>query len=328
MFIGALRLCSMTALWWAVLWYVLPLDFSALSNSAMLGLHAAPPLLAEAAWFAFKRLRTLRAKRAKEAAEKTGEAKKQAETGTVSAAREEALRHRRAHAECRALWLEMAGISDWLEKTPQRCTLFERSGNDVRGAGSKAVLTKALQQIFESVLDDEPLIWLPVYLVPGNDPGDDARRLEWIEQAWRQTAAARGIETRPRCALLPGEGALAGRVIDLFENDPELPALILLGMDSLLADGTDDADDDTEAVDDPPRRAPGHAVAAMLLSRPGLVLPADMKIAPERKEAGIYTPYWERGDLSTGPSVAGWGTTMARAAARTFLPVTPALLPV
>jgi hypothetical protein len=317
LFTGLLRLCSITGLWWAALWYVLPLDLRTLSTPALLGLHAGPPLLTEAAWFAFKRLRALRVKKAKEAAEKTGETQKQAETEAARLAREEAMRHRRAHAECRALWLDVTKTPDWMADAPKQCTLSERAADEVRGSGSQAVLGGALQRIFEAILENGLLAWLPVYLIPGNDPDSDARRLEWLERAWRQAATVKvsGGEAPPRLGMLPGEGTVTARAITLFENNPELPALLLLGMGSPLADDAADEPEAPEAADDSPKQtAPGHAVVAALLSRPGLALPKDLEIAAveERKKISAYAPYWERANVSVERPVPGWGGMPAK----------------
>jgi hypothetical protein len=306
MLIGLLRLCLMAGLWCAALWYALPLDLAALSPPDLVGLHVAPPLLAEAAWFAFKRIRAARAEKAKDAAEKTAEAEKQAEIEAAEVAREEALRRRRAYVECRALWLEVIKIPDWLKEVPTQCSLVERQVQEVQGRRSETVLLRALQEVFEVVLSNEPLAWLPVYLLAGRDLENDARRLKWLRQAWQKAAVVRGTETRCQCEMLPGEGAVAERVISMFESDSELPALILLGMDSPLVEelgGAEEADGDLQQ-----RNVQGHAIVAALLSRPGLALPEDMKAAAvEHKEADDYTPYWERGDMSAARSAAGWG---------------------
>ncbi|MDR0702780.1 MAG: hypothetical protein LBF61_10345 [Azoarcus sp.] len=309
-----LRLCLMTALWCAALWYALPLDLNALSIPALLGVHAAPPLLAEATWFVFKRIRTSHAERAKKAAEKSGEAEKQSESEAARVAAEKALCRRRAHVECRALWLEVTGMPEWLEDMPPQCTLIERQPEDVRGTGNAAALSRALQGIFEAILGTEPLAWLPVYLLSGDDPENDMQRLEWLRRAWQKAAAVCGAEAPLKCGILPGEGLVAGRVIALFESDPELPALMLLGMDSPLAEETREMDDVEETGGDSQKLGgPGHAVAAVLLSRPGLVLPEDAKIAATgRKEADDYTPYWERSEVGAPGPAAGWGGMPAR----------------
>jgi hypothetical protein len=318
MLIGALRLCLITGLWWAALWYALPLDLQAQSIPNLVGLHVAPPLLMEVAWFAFKHIRSRLAKRAEKRAKDSDAAQKKSAAETAHAARVETLRLRRAHAQCRAIWLEVPVIPDWLAETPEQCVLFERAKEEVQGAGSEAVLPDALQQMFEAVLNNKPLAWLPVYLIPGSHPGDDARRLAWLGQAWRKAAAVSGIEISPRCVMLPGVGTLAERVINLFESDADVPALILLGMDSPLAEWSEwseDAGDDADAESDepPPQNVPGHAIAAVLLSRPGLVLPEGMQIvAAERKKTDDYTPYWERGDLNADRSLAGWGGMPAK----------------
>jgi hypothetical protein len=154
------------------------------------------------------------------------------------------------------------------------------------------------------MLGNDSLAWLPVYLLAEGNSENDARRIGWLKRAWQ--LAMRGTETSLKCGILPGEGAIVERVIAMFESDPELPALILLGMDSLLAEEPGDA----EETDDDSRQqnAPGHAVVAVLLSRPGLALPEDMKAAAvEHKETDDYTPYWERGNMSAARPAAGWG---------------------
>jgi hypothetical protein len=170
------------------------------------------------------------------------------------------------------------------------------------------VVSDALRQIFESMFDEEYLAWVPIYLVPGHK--DDVQRLKLIAQTWQEAAEICGIETRCQCGILPGKGGVAERVIDLFENDSEVPALILMGMDSPLSDemgGMEGMDDDDDA-DAKPKPSAGHAVVAMLLSRPGLKLPRDASAAAsaEKKDVGVYTPYWERGDMSEH-LVPGWG---------------------
>ena len=303
MLIGVLRLCLVAGLWCLVLWYVLPVDLSALSIPALIGAHIGPPLLVEVGWFAFKRIRVARAKKKEALAEKTGEASKQAEIDSARAAREAELRHRRAYAECRKLWLDIVGDPTLLEGVPGgQFMLSARQG--VPGSGSKTVLPAALRNVFESMLSEEYSAWLPIYLVPGHR--DDAQRLKWIAQTWQEAAAIHGIETRCQCAMLPGKGSVTDRVIDLFENDSEIPALILMGVDSPLADGTGSPNDD-EADADPKQSAPlGHAVVAVQLNRPGLGLPDIKAASAERKAAGVYTPYWERGDMSARLAT-GWG---------------------
>jgi hypothetical protein len=98
----------------------------------------------------------------------------------------------------------------------------------------------------------------------------------------------------------------------LFDRDPTLPALVLLGLDSPLGAGPKR---DVLSGAAGPRARAGHAVAAMLFSRPGLTLTGTESGRDHGQD--IYTPYWEHGHgRKAGPSY--WS--------RIPLPLAPGLL--
>ncbi|WP_255992271.1 hypothetical protein [Chitinolyticbacter albus] len=315
MFLNALRFGGITGLWWALVWYVLPIDLRQLSVPSLVLLHIGPPLLFSAAWSVFKRVRTSRAAKAAEAAAAAQAAEQQAKVDAAKAAHEAELKRRRTHVECRAVWSAMPKVPDWHEGDPAQCLMLEQDQAEVAGVGREAALAPSLQQVFEAaLLQSEAVAWLPIHVLPGRDL-DGVTQLELVKQAWQQAVVACGIEqvpAQPDCKFLPGSEQVADRVIALFENDPSLPAMVLLGLDSPLGDEPEDDDfaDEPDAETLALRRhigKPGHAVAAVLLSRPGLVTFVDPDAGlAERNSDDPYTPYWEQ-DHGREASSAQWG---------------------
>jgi hypothetical protein len=166
---------------------------------------------------------------------------------------------------------------EWLEASPE--------------GGADAAPTSSLREIFSGALSQcASLAWLPTYCLPGQGAGENAVRQEMIRQARLHALGMAGIENPsppPDCAILPGSGGLEDRIIALFEDDPALPAAILIGMDSSLVDAAQQA----------PGSRLSHAVAALLFTRPGLAAPSDAQVAAARHQHeadGPMMPFWER----------------------------------
>ena len=302
---GILGFIVFALLWWAVLWFARPagvgVDLFQLSPGALLAWHGGPPLAAATLWWVFRRVWAWHANRRKEAAEKI-RAKEQGKAREAARqAHEQKLAQRRACVECRAVWAAIPDIPDWYESAPASM-LLQQDAEQVRGAGRETALSASLEEVFRKVFwQCEAFAWLPLYIVSGNGLSGGIHP-ERVAEAWqRALAAERGdiesVPPRPACGLLPGEGDVVSRVLDLFERDPVLPAFILLGMDSPLGDAQED--DDFAAVRQARRQGPrpGHAVVAMVLSRPGLsVMPGDARPPGKGKgeDAPDRLPYWER----------------------------------
>lgn len=326
MFLSALRFGGITGLWWALVWYVLPIDLRQLSVPSLVLLHLAPPLILTTAWSVFKRIRASRAAKAAEAAAAAQAAEQQSKLSAAKAAHEAELARRQTHVECRAVWAAVPKLPEWHDGEPAQCLLLEQDIEGLPGAGREAALAPSLQQVFEAaLLQSEAVAWLPVYLLPGRDL-DGVAQLELVKQAWQQAIVACGIErapAQPDCKFLPGSEQVADRVIALFDNDPTLPALLLLGLDSPLGDEPEDDDfaDEPDVETLAQRRQvgkPSHAVAALLLSRPGLTTTADEYAGAEQQgEADAYTPYWEQ-QQGHEAGQAQWG--------RVPLPLQPGLV--
>jgi hypothetical protein len=301
MTLALLRFVVLIAGWWAVLWYVLPVDLQQQSAPELVSWHLAPPLLTIVAWSLFKNFQTWRTNRRAEAEATAREAERLAALDAAKAASQQELARRRAHVECRAAWAIVSELPQWYEPVKDQHEFQKDDADSVRGAGREAALAKAVRQIFASALTEKnaALTWLPVYVMPEREEGDSPTQLDLLQDAWRETVGslkAAHISLRPDCKFLPGTESIIERVFRLFDADPTLPALFLLGMDSPLADAANDDDSKFPAAARSPDR-PGHAVVALLLSRPGLALPEgfDAAVAAlENKDAGPYTPYWER----------------------------------
>jgi hypothetical protein len=275
----------LAALWWAALWLALPIGWLQGTMPSFIAVHVIPPFLPVVAWWAGKRAWTWRKAKVKERAEKAEAAEKAAAQEAAKAAHQAEQERKRAHVECRAVWAALASVPDWAKAGAEQCAVLEQEREPLQGTGQEAALTPSLQQVFAAAFKQcEALVWLPV-IFAADEPGQSGR----TRQAWHQAIVQSNIERYPEhpdCAVLPGDGEIPDRLIALFENDPALPAVILIGMASPLAD----------AVQEIPDSSPGHAVTALLISRPGLTAPDEAQIAAwERQQANDpLIPYWER----------------------------------
>jgi hypothetical protein len=312
-----LRLVVVVVVWWAALWFALPVDLQQLSVPELVSWHLGPPLLAVAVWSLFKRFRAWSADDKIRAEEAAREAEQQAKLDADKAASEAELAQRRAHVECRGAWIFTLKMPEWYKFVSQ-CFLEGEDAGRVCKAGWDEALAATGRRVFESVLQQSAaLAWLPVYTVPGRNL-DSSLQMALLQRVWRDTIDAAGLELSPSradCKFLPGTGTIIERVIALFDNDPMLPALLLVGFDSPLAVAKE-LPGDEKAARSPDR--PGHAVAAVVLSRPGLALPEglDAALTQEAREANPYTPYWEREQEKIAIQVMG----------RVPLPLQPDLL--
>jgi len=242
----------------------------------------------------------------KKRAEKRAEAKKIAEQQAAQeAARLERQRKhalRRAHVECRATWAALLEIPDWCEGNSAPYVLESLDARKIQGVGREAALTSSLQLVFEMVLFKcEALPFLTVMLVTDN-PIQNQKL--WAEKAWQQAVEAielENIPAHPDFEILTGSGSISDRVIALFEQNPDLPAVLLVGMDSPLAEA-----DDLEEPNQPKHRKPGHAAVALLLSRSGLAIPEGAQPPKPKRVIDDWTPFWEREEAHV-PDWPGWG---------------------
>lgn len=289
----------LAALWWALLWLVLPISWLQGEFPSFIAVHVVPPFLPITAWVAGKRTWAWRKVKIKDRAEKIEAAEKAAAQEAAKAEHHKTQEQLRTFVECRAVWAAFASIPKWTEAGAKQCVIVEQPPEFLQGIGREAALTPSLQSVFSVAFEKcKAAVWLPVYFA-----SDDTAQQGWIERAWEQAVEEGNIESyppQPDCALLPGSGEIQDRLIALFENCPDLPAAILVGMDSPLAD----------AVQQAPGSRLGHAVAALLLSRPGLSAPSEAQIAAAshwHEADDPMMPFWERERAHSAEASPAWG---------------------
>jgi len=277
MLFGILRLTLLAALWWAALWFVLPVEWLQGTTASFALVHLAPPVLVEAGWRVWAKMRGAA----------MGATKKQAEQEAARAAHQKKLEIRHAHVECRGGWAVVPKVPDWHGGDSAQLALM---GQDTESEADTALLSPLREVLFRALLC-EATAWLPVYLLPGRVTGDCSAHFDLIRQARLEALAKIYTDSKKplpplECAILPGSGDVVDRLIALFESDPNLPAVILIGMDTPL---NEKEESDAES-------RPGHAVTVLLLGRPGLVAPDEAQIAYYREHEAIdpHTPFWER----------------------------------
>ncbi|MDR0633964.1 MAG: hypothetical protein LBF91_03190 [Azoarcus sp.] len=274
-----LRLGVFTALCWGVLWLAPPIDLVWQSPAALAGLHFGPPLALEGLWQSLRRAWRWRGDRAtRRQAEKVAAENAAALAGQQAAAPPPRL----AGVECRAVWMALPRAPSWYDGPSQAAAPPDASAG--RGDPLHPILSKAFQNAAAP--------WLPLYLADAG--GSAASASARIESAWRRALPASDDARTPAfpgCKTLPGAGPLPDRLISLFDEDPSLPALILLGLDG---------------------PAEKDAVAALLVSRPGLFaavpdLEAGEDVLPD---GSPHLPYWERARRERNAKTDGarqWG---------------------
>jgi len=300
-----LLLALLALLWCAVLWFGLPDEWiqnllQSGSLPSLIAAHAGPPLFVAIAWKTGQRLWHWRVKRTEKTASQKEARKKLTAHEEAKTAHQKELARQRAHVECRAVWATVLAMPDYYEDETAQCTLIPQNAGEIQTTGREAALIASLQQVFEkALLSCKASAFLSVMLL-----SNEAAHQDWAKRAWHQAITMLDLEHAPSqpCIALPGQGNIPDRVIDLFEENPNLPAVLLVGMDSPLAEAQQ-----TDSPTDPTSR-PGHAVVALLLSRPGLSAPEDVPITNPERDADPYTPFWER-ELNTKrvADTPGWG---------------------
>lgn len=292
----------LTVAWCGAVWFALPIDLTLLDPARFVLLHLAPPVVVVLSGVISSRARRWNVERRKKAREEASAAREQARKAADEAERETELARRRAFFDCRAVWLAVPRAPDWFVDGMPQCSVLEQDADALRRQGREAALSSSLREVFEAALSQcEALAYLPLYLLPDHEGGT---AMELVGKVWQEALSGKFQHGKnapvPDCRRLPGaDEPLSERVLALFEAEPAMPAMWLIGMDSLLAEGAqaDDGGDDSGIE-------PGHAVAALVLSRPDLVLVREDAV--ERPDdANPYPPYWERGK---GDREAGqWG---------------------
>jgi hypothetical protein len=298
MFSSIFRFFILTVVWWAVVWYVLPIDWDLLTIPSFVLLHIAPPVALASVWSAVKWFRANLKARREKAAKAAELAETQAKLDAARAEHEAALQRRRTFVDFRAIWASVRKMPEWFGGLDQ-CQIMEQVTGEF--PERNATLSASLELIFESVLMQcKAVAWLPVVVVPNREMESDVQ-LALIQEAFQRATASSAIKQdippRIECEFLPGTGPVANRVIALFEDNPSIPALVLIGMDSSL----------DKSNLSPTDEQPGHTVVALLLGRVGLsTLPATEIAAYQKQQGNLYTPYWDKMQINEA-ALMQWG---------------------
>ena len=309
MILTSLLFTTITALWWALVWFVLPLDLRHLSIPALVSLHVLVPVGLMAFISFFRRWRA-RVAQARALAVQAQEA--QAQQQRIDAAREAhaaQLAERRVAMQCRGAWVSALTQADpAVELEP--ATLLAVA--DRPRGGWADTLSPQLADVFSRALTQLPAAaWLPIYVFP-NAQRDGLDQLDLVRKTWLAAAQSLPEGSAPAqadCKFLPGSTALVDRVLAVLANDPGLPGCLVLGFDA-LTEVLDQADELGDLPDEAVQKQwawqgqPGGAAALLLFTRAGL------RASDAPVEAGasadVYTPYWEQ-NRGTEAGQLSWG---------------------
>jgi hypothetical protein len=295
------------ALWWAILWLALPVDWDALTLPKLVLLHLVPPLLSILAWVLTRRLWTWRTNKRKRRATEMEAAAKQQTLATNRATHERLLAERRAHVECRGVWAFLPKVPDWAEELPETCSFLDAG----QGGTPDELLRHALETV---LLVNEALAWLPVRVLyeesfpKAISPNSVNEALRQIVETFPTKNDAKShthniLPPKPTCDRLPGKGDIADRVLKLFEQDPHLPALLLMGLGEQPVEAEAEVEVEVEVDNFPSEDAASdsspNTVLMMLFARPGLRATSGETPPPppppSDDEKGLdVAPYWER----------------------------------
>jgi hypothetical protein len=106
---------------------VLPVAWQQGALPSFIAVHAVPPLLPLAAWWAGKRAWAWRKAKIKERTEKTEAAEKAAAQEAALAAHQAEQEQRRAHMQCRAVWSALSSVPDWAKGGAKQCAALEQA---------------------------------------------------------------------------------------------------------------------------------------------------------------------------------------------------------
>jgi hypothetical protein len=298
------QLVVVLLLWWGVLMLGHPLDWMHMASLAFVGLCAIPPLTG----FALIRLvMVVRARRAERQKEDSDAAARAAQEAARNAARErhrEALRQRREGVECR--WLGVAAVNP---KGPERVddmpagSFWLLLDSAPEGQGSLCeILTEPVSALLQQMhAEAAGAGWLPFYIqLTGSMAG--AEQLGWIQSLRRMHSE--GADVMPT-RVLPGQGPLGDRVLDILRAEPDLPGLVVLAFDAPGRAAGVDTEDRVDADEHAAASAGSATAVAMLFLRPGLT-PADADdLGADALNHDPYAAHWDKAE--PGAHLARWG---------------------
>ncbi|TDR79835.1 hypothetical protein [Paludibacterium purpuratum] len=295
--------------WWGLLWLGLPVSWQRISPSAILLIHAVPPVLIFSLAKLWLGKRKERAAAADEQRKQAAEAERLAALATAREQHRAALAVRREPVECRWAGLMLQGqgaeAPAWLDDLGEHGFVRQIEADELEGDSLSERLTPALTEWFTALYEQAPgAAALPLLLEPCPALAG-GEQLQWVRKVQLQvldSLAETQFKNRPRpremaCRFLPGRGLLAERLITLFEQDATLPGATVLAFDAAWADSV---------LDDEPA-SQGAAVAGLLFLRANLPQsePAADVPAEQNGDNAPYQAYWQK---PVALEWAEWGT--------------------
>lgn len=276
--------------WWGLLWLGLPVSWQRISPSAILLLHALPPVLIFAAVKGWLAGRKQRAAAAEEARKQAAEAERLAAVDAARQQHRQALAARRATVDCRwaGLLLQGAAAPGWFDGLADVGFARWVDADALQGDTLPARLTPLLHQWLAALYRQVPgAAALPLLLEPCAELAG-AEQLQWVRSTQRAVLDElfdNAPQPEPPCRFLPGHGLLAGRLQRLFDAEPGQPGALVLAFDACWHD---DANDDAPAV------TPRAVVAGLLFLRANLPAEAPAAVPDAPADDSRYQPYWQQ----------------------------------
>ncbi len=294
---------GLTLGWWGLLWLLIPSEWAVTNPGSLLMLHLAPPPALGLGVRAWERLGSLRLE------EEAQQAEVQAAEASAQADRAARARHvaqlaeRQQMLECRALHciaLPADTVPAWLDETQEGWSWRRLEADELAEGleqGADALRAGLAQEVLAALYACAPgAAWLPVYT---ESPTEEAP-MTWLArvQGWVQAQGRRCLTQNAPHAdvrLLAGQGALAARVQQIFELQPELPGVVVLAADGAALQGPLLEPEDVL----PPG---GLACVGLLFLRQGLDEDGHARAAV--LDSDPYRPYWEKRFVRPVPA---WG---------------------
>jgi hypothetical protein len=281
--------------WSGLLWFGIKPDLLRLSIPFLLALHLVPPLLPSLTVWWHKRRAQRQAEEAQRQQETQAQQAREAEQASALLAHQQELEQRRFGCDCR--FIAVTGLIEhektaapelddvlWTTLTPEQARQDGPTPDPLDAL--HAPLVEAFQALSTQCAASQNF---PIYLIPPADVAGDAL-LQLVREA-----AGPGHRS---IAWLPGGSNSSERLIGLFEHQPDLPACLVLALDSPHARRIN-ADEEDEEWEPSSQAAAGQAVVLMLLTHPQLgAMLEQVEMLAQAPDADPYTPYWERAELN------------------------------
>lgn len=298
-------LVALIAGWVGALWFLIAPDFNHWPLREMAALHALPPVGLWTAWQFWRRWRI--GKAAALAADREAALSKENEAQIAAArcAHAEEIARRQFGCDCRAVALAQVVVPDGLENSPVPegdgvywSQIQPDSPDEDLAVSAADFLGAGVDEALRGVYAYCPAAaTFPIYIVPPPDTvGEQA--VAAVRQIQRKLFIELDIDLETpteygRVLFLRSRDGAGNNVIELFENNPELPGAVVLAFDSPWLRAALQGDEE-ERPERPRNGSPSQGVFAVFVTNPRL--PEMLSELPVQQGGfDVMTPYWEKG---------------------------------